>query len=302
MKSLILTLIIVLISNFTSMAQNKKRELTDEEKRIILYKGTEVPFSGKYIDYREKGVYVCKQCGNQLYKSTDKFSSHCGWPSFDDEIKGSVKHIPDADGMRTEIVCANCNGHLGHVFLNEGYTAKNTRHCVNSISIEFVPEKDNLEIAIFAGGCFWGVEFYMERQKGVLSVESGYIGGTVENPTYEMVCSQTSNYAEAVKIVFDTSLTNFEELTKLFFEIHDPTQLNRQGPDVGEQYRSEIFYANLEQKAIAEKLIKILQKKGYDIATKVTAATKFYTAEDYHQNYYKRKRTFPYCHKYTKRF
>ena len=284
------------------MAQNSKKELTPNEKRIIIDKGTEAPFSGKYYEFSEKGTYVCKQCGNPLYKSSNKFSSNCGWPSFDDEIEGAVKRIPDADGLRTEIVCAKCNGHLGHVFLNEGYTEKNTRHCVNSISLEFIPVEENVEVAIFAGGCFWGVEYFMEKEKGVISVESGYIGGTVKNPTYEIVCSETSNYAEAVKIVFDLSLTNFEVLAKLFFEIHDPTQLNRQGPDIGDQYRSEIFYTNPQQKIIANKLIKILQEKGYNVTTKLTPATEFYKAEDYHQDFYKRKGSLPYCHAYTKRF
>ena len=284
------------------MAQNSKKELTPNEKRIIIDKGTEAPFSGKYYEFSEKGTYVCKQCGNPLYKSSNKFSSNCGWPSFDDEIEGAVKRIPDADGLRTEIVCAKCNGHLGHVFLNEGYTKKNTRHCVNSISLEFISAEENGEVAIFAGGCFWGVEYFMEKEKGVISVESGYIGGTLKNPTYEIVCSETSNYAEAVKIVFDLSLTNFEVLAKLFFEIHDPTQLNRQGPDIGDQYRSEIFYTNPQQKIIANKLIKILQEKGYNVTTKLTPATEFYKAEDYHQDFYKRKGSLPYCHAYTKRF
>ena len=295
-------LLIIIISNCFIMAQNGKKELTAEEKYVIIDKGTEAPFSGKYFDFSEKGTYVCKQCGSPLYKSSDKFSSNCGWPSFDDEIKGAVKHIPDADGLRTEIVCAKCNAHLGHVFMNEGFTKKNTRHCVNSISLNFITDEKNREAAIFAGGCFWGVEYYMQKQKGVISVESGYIGGTVKNPTYEIVCSETSGHAEAVKIVFDPSLTNFETLAKIFFEIHDPTQLNRQGPDFGKQYRSEIFYTNLQQKIIANNLIKILQKKGYNVTTKVTLATEFYKAEDYHQNYYKSKGTLPYCHKYTKRF
>ncbi|MBE9467094.1 MAG: bifunctional methionine sulfoxide reductase B/A protein [Bacteroidetes bacterium] len=295
-------LLIIIISNCFIMAQSGKKELTAKEKYVIIDKGTEAPFSGKYLDFSEKGSYVCKQCGSHLYKSSDKFSSNCGWPSFDDEIKGAIKHIPDADGQRTEIVCANCNAHLGHVFLNEGFTQKNTRHCVNSISLNFITAKKNREAAIFAGGCFWGVEYYMEKQKGVISVESGYIGGKIKNPSYETVCSGTSGHAEAVKIIFDPSVTNFETLAKIFFEIHDPTQLNRQGPDFGKQYRSEIFYTNPRQKIITDNLIKILQQKGFNIATKVTAATEFYKAENYHQDYYKNKGTLPYCHKYTKRF
>ena len=117
----------------------KYNKLTAFEKYVLHEKGTERPYTGEYVEHQEKGVYVCKQCNAPLYKSDDKFDSHCGWPSFDDEIEGAVIRIPDADGRRTEIVCANCNGHLGHVFLGEKYTEKNTRHCVNSVSISFIP-------------------------------------------------------------------------------------------------------------------------------------------------------------------
>lgn len=133
-------------------------KLTKEEEWIILHKGTERPFTGELLDNDEAGTYVCKQCDAPLYRSEDKFDARCGWPSFDDEIKGAVKRVPDADGRRTEIVCANCGGHLGHVFEGEGFTPKNTRHCVNSISMKFVPTEtarnSTTEAAYFASGCF----------------------------------------------------------------------------------------------------------------------------------------------------
>ncbi len=280
------------------------KELTNEEKRVILNKGTELPFSGKYYNFHERGTYVCKQCGAPLYFSEAKFDSGCGWPSFDEEISGAVRRLPDVDGRRTEIVCAKCGGHLGHVFTGEGFTPKDTRHCVNSISMDFVPEdkQEETEVAIFAGGCFWGVEHLMQQQPGILSIEVGYIGGSTENPTYREVCSHTTGHAEAVRIVFDPKKVSYTTLAKLFFEIHDPTQSDGQGLDLGDQYRSEIFYTTSRQKEIAEELIGQLQGKGFQVVTRVTPATVFWKAEDYHQNYYNKTGKAPYCHRYTPRF
>lgn len=116
------------------------RKLTEEEKRVIINRGTEPPFSGKYNDFFKNGTYICKQCGAPLFRSESKFKSGCGWPSFDEEIKGAIKRLKDEDGIRTEIVCSNCGAHLGHVFEGEGFTLKNTRHCVNSISLDFIPD------------------------------------------------------------------------------------------------------------------------------------------------------------------
>lgn len=295
----LLTINLIIILSMTLQAQNK-RELTTAEKRVIIDKGTEAPFTGKFYNHKEEGTYHCRQCNAPLYKSSFKFDSGCGWPSFDDEIKGAVTRKRDADGHRVEIICTNCEGHLGHVFIGEGFTKKNTRHCVNSISLDFVPLKK--ERAIFAGGCFWGVEHLLQQKQGVISVVSGYTGGRVKNPTYKEICTGMTGHAEAVEVVFDANQISYRELAKLFFEIHDPTQLDRQGPDIGNQYRSEIFYTNEEQRKIASELTDILVNKGYDVKTKITAAGEFYKAEDYHQDYYVKKGTQPYCHAYTKRF
>lgn len=302
----VLTLTFILILPLITFSKGEKKmnfnKLTKEEERVILHKGTERAFSGKYYNFKGKGVYVCKQCNAPLYKSDDKFDSHCGWPSFDDEIKGAVKRVPDADGRRTEIICANCGGHLGHVFLGEGFTEKDTRHCVNSISLQFIPAEIEYETAIFASGCFWGTEYQLQKKKGVISTTVGYTGGKTKNPTYREVCSHTTGHAEAVKVVFDPKIVSYEELTKLFFETHDPTQVDRQGPDIGDQYRSEIFYYTDKQKETALKLIKILKDKGYNVATKVTKASEFYEGETYHQDYYKKSGGVPYCHSYSKKF
>jgi peptide methionine sulfoxide reductase msrA/msrB len=288
-----------------SQEKLKFNDLTKAESAVINDKGTERPFTGKYTDFKGKGTYICKKCGAALYYSNDKFESDCGWPSFDNEIKGAVKRIPDADGFRTEIECANCGAHLGHVFTGEHLTSKNVRHCVNSVSLEFVPaqlETGRYGSAVFAGGCFWGVEYFLQKEPGVISVTSGYTGGTVKNPTYQQVCTGNTGHAEAVKIVYDPQKTTYDKILKLFLEIHDPTQVGGQGPDIGDQYRSEIFYLNDEQKNIAEKDLGILKSKGLKIATVVTKASEFYPAEAYHQDYYFKNGKTPYCHAYTRRF
>lgn len=301
----IVSIVFMLRSEGTS--EEKKmtlNKLTPEEERVIIHKGTETPFTGEYYKHKEAGTYTCKQCGAPLYRSSDKFDSGCGWPSFDDEIPGAVKRTTDADGMRTEITCAKCGGHLGHVFEGERFTEKNVRHCVNSISLNFVPASQEVktEKAYFAGGCFWGTEYLLQQVDGVISTRVGYMGGKTRNPTYKEVCYENTGHAEAVEVVFDPTKTDYEKLARYFFEIHDPTQLNRQGPDVGDQYRSAVFYVDETQKQIAEKLIKILKDKGYKVVTEVTKAGEFFEAEKYHQDYYNYTGKEPYCHFYQKRF
>ena len=167
---------------------------------------------------------------------------------------------------------------------------------------KIVNKKDSTQMAYFAGGCFWGVEYMMQKEAGVLDVVSGYMGGNVENPTYEQVCTGSTGHAEVVCIIFEPSKVSYETLAKLFFEIHNPEQIGGQGTDIGDQYRSEIFYIDENQKKIIEKLIATLQQKGYNIATKLSPASTFWKAENYHQNYYQNKGTLPYCHAYEKRF
>jgi len=282
--------------------------LSDEEKRVILHKGTERPFTGKYWNHFAPGAYLCRQCGAELYRSDSKFRSDCGWPSFDSEIPGAVRRQADADGRRTEILCARCNAHLGHVFEGEGLTPQNVRHCVNSVSMTFRPaparrsDREAGDEAIFAAGCFWGVEHHLRQVPGVLSVTSGYTGGRVPNPTYPQVCTGRTGHAEAVRVIFDPAAVTYEQLARIFFEIHDPTTLNRQGPDVGSQYRSAVFYRTAAQKQIAQDLITALRANGYHVVTELIPAAAFYPAEDYPQNYLQKNPGRPDCHVRVKRF
>jgi len=279
LAALVFALSLVAKENRSTMKHN---DLTALEKHVIENKGTEAPFSGRFVHYKEDGTYTCKRCGSPLFESGAKFDSKSGWPSFDDAIPGAVKEVPDADGMRTEIVCAKCGAHLGHVFKGEGFTSKNTRHCVNSVSLDFAPKEVNetptQETAIFAGGCFWGVQYHLDKVAGVISTSVGYIGGKTKSPTYEEVCAHGTGHVEAVKVVFDPTKTSFEKLAKLFFEIHDPTQFNRQGPDVGEQYKSAIFYKDDKQKEVAQKLITQLKQRGFGVVTELIPATTFWYA------------------------
>ena len=201
--------------------------------------------------------------------------------------------------MRMEIQCGGCGGHLGHVFQGEGFTDKNIRHCVNSISLDFIPAH---EVAYFAGGCFWGVEYFFQKAEGVVATSVGYMGGKKEKPTYREVCAGGTGHIEALEVHYDPTKTDYAKLARLFFDTHDPTQVGRQGPDVGEQYQSVIFYRDDEQKQTAEKQIKILKDKGLRVATRLVKAGPFWAAEEYHQDYYKKNGKLPYCHFFVDRF
>lgn len=287
------------------MSSKKYRTLSPQEARVILHKGTEAPFSGKYNDHKEEGVFICRQCDSELYHSKSKFSSGCGWPSFDDHLPNAVTRVADADGMRVEIVCSKCQGHLGHVFEGERMTPKNTRHCVNSISMDFIPtkeQKSKSELATFASGCFWGVQYHFDKVKGVQETSVGYIGGHVKQPSYREVCQKTTGHAEAIQVTYDPTVVDYTTLAKLFFETHDPTQVDGQGPDLGPQYRSEVFYHNDEQKSIIERLMAQLKSKGLKCATRLSPASTFWDAEEDHQHYYTKTGGEPYCHRYQKRF
>ena len=281
-------------------------DLNAEEIRVIENRGTEMPFSGKFNSFYQNGVFICRKCNTPLFNSNNKFDSGSGWPSFDNAIKGAVKEISDADGRRVEIVCASCDGHLGHVFRGEQMTPENTRHCVNSVSLDFKSNDNNTKYkkAYFASGCFWGVEYWFEKQEGVISANSGYMGGYTENPTYQDICYKDTGHLETVEVTYDPTIVSFETLTKLFFETHNPEQIDGQGPDIGSQYLSAIFTNDIEEEDIAQKLVNQLEDKGMNIATMFKSANqhKFYIAEYEHQNYYKLRNSKPYCHSFTKRF
>jgi len=272
-------------------------KLTKEEERIIVHKGTEAPFSGEYDNHFAKGYYLCRRCGAPLYRSDDKFRSGCGWPSFDDELPGAIKKLPDADGMRTEIECGKCGGHLGHVFTGERLTPKNTRHCVNSLSLRFVPAGElKTEEIVLGGGCFWCTEAVFSMLRGALHVEPGYSGGSVPNPTYKQVCTEETGHAEVIRVVFHPDTLALEKILSLFFRTHDPTSLNRQGADEGTQYRSAVYYTSEAQGQAVRDFVKKAQA-GYTkpIVTEIRMLDRFYPAEDYHKGYFRKNPRQPYC-------
>ena len=291
-----------------------KAQLTPEQYEIVRKAGTERAFCGNLLDNKKEGVYSCVGCRLPLFSSASKFDSGTGWPSFFQPIaQGNVAEKADRSyGMvRTEINCARCDGHLGHVF-DDGPRPTGLRFCLNSESLEFTeleevgsladPAADSASAAapqaatgsgphaeiVFAGGCFWCVEAVFEELDGVIEAVSGYAGGTAEDANYKAVCTGTTGHAEAVKIVFDPNKISYEDLLKVHFATHDPTTKDRQGNDVGPQYRSAIFYATPQEQELAKAFLQDLGEAEVfpkPIVTTLEPLTEFFPAEDYHQNY-----------------
>lgn len=275
--------------------------LTSSERHILLDKGTERAFCGTLLDNKKEGVYVCRLCGLPLFASDSKFHSGTGWPSFFQPVdKAHVRETTDrSHGMvRTETACARCGAHLGHVFA-DGPAPTGLRYCMNSEALRFYEKAETLppesrpvetQMAYFAGGCFWGVEDRFQQVPGVIDATSGYQGGTTSQPSYQQVCKGDTGHAETVRVTYDPKRITYRQLLERFFRFHDPTQLNRQGPDVGEQYRSAIFAANDDQLKEAKAFIEEARKSGAfgskRITTVVEPAKPFYEAEEYHQDYH----------------
>jgi len=302
-----------------TMAEKARKNMTELQCDVAFGNATEAPFHNEYWDNHRQGIYVDIVSGEPLFSSSDKFDSGSGWPSFTKPIeKKALWEKQDTSHFmnRMEVRSAKADIHLGHVF-DDGPAPTGKRYCINSASLKFIPKEKmaeagygdylylfddksakTTETAIFAAGCFWGVEEYFSRIKGVINSESGYTGGTKKNPTYEEVCTGKTGHAESVRITFDPKVVSYEKLLKHFWELHDPTSLNRQGYDVGSQYRSAIFYTTPEQEKEAKASLEKIAKSGRysgKIVTEIVPAKEFYPAEEYHQDYLK-KNPDGYCH------
>jgi len=270
-----------------------RAQLTEDQYRVAREEATERSFCGIFHDNHKTGLYTCVCCGLPLYRSDAKFESGTGWPSFFQPVAnvniGST--VDRSFGMvRTEIHCVRCDSHLGHIF-EDGPKPTGMRHCINSASLNFLETgvQAAREKVLFGAGCFWGVEATFAQVKGVTNTRVGYSGGVTKNPTYEDVCSHTTGHAEVVELEYDPAQITFSKLLDVFWEIHDPTTGQRQGPDVGSQYRSAIFFMTPGQEATARASAARLQESGKlsaPITTEILLASPFYAAEDYHQKYY----------------
>ncbi len=296
------------VDKITKSDAEWQKILTPEQFRVMRLKGTETPFKETcpIPPEGENGFYQCAGCATDLFKYSAKFESGTGWPSFWEPVSelNIILKEDNSFGMkRTEVLCARCGAHLGHVF-NDGPQPAGKRYCINAVALKLAElpvlsgTRPVLEKAAFAAGCFWGVEAAFQQAKGVVSAVSGYMGGKTKNPTYEEVCTGETGHAETVLVEYDPGKVSYEQLLSLFFAMHDPTTLDRQGPDSGSQYRSAIFYYTPEQGRAAENFKEKLRdshKFRDPVVTEISPAGEFYKAEDYHQKYFEKRGVKPTC-------
>ena len=277
------------------------KTLPPEAVEVTQRAGTERAGTSPLLKNKEKGVYVSVVGGLPLFRSEAKFESGTGWPSFYEPVDPDhvVLREDRSHGMtRVEVLDARSGAHLGHVF-DDGPKPTGKRYCINGAALKFIPDgaplppesqPAKLEKAYFAGGCFWGVEDVFQQVPGVVTAVSGYQGGRVEKPSYKQVCSDTTGHAESVEVTYDPARVSYKELLAVFFANHDPTTKDRQGPDVGSQYRSAVFAATPEQKKLAQEYVAELGKKPRfqkrPIVTRIEDMSPFFAAEEYHQDYH----------------